>query len=780
MLRYFLLTSWRNIIRYKFNSILNIVGLAIGLAAFILIMLWIEDELSYENSHEKADQIYRVYKGYSIGGKTDYNPSLPYPLGPYADEHIPEIEKTVRLFYSSVTVSYEDKVFNEYDFIYADPSFFDVFTVPVISGDASSFLDEGHSIVISEKIAEKYFGQEDATGKTLTIDHQLQYVVSGVIADMPDNTHLDADLIVNIKAYPDADEYTQNWGDQFVNTYYLLNNPDHVQVVEEKTATKMQKELETEQTSIYLQPLKKLHLYRVGGSNVGMQYIITFSLIAIFIIVIACINFMNLTTARYSNRSKEIGLKKVIGVSRQQLIRQFLGESLIMTIIAAILAMMLAELFRPYFNDLTGKTIVFNYASTGFFLRLLILILITSLLSGMYPALFLSRPQPAELLRKKYQRGEKGSSFRRILVIIQFALASALIFSSVIIYRQLDFMYKKDKGYQVEDILYIRVEGKIDTDYESFRHDLLSNSSIEDAGRCSQLPCRINWIMRGIYLEGREEEGGVAFAVASIDYGYASTLRLPLMEGRSFEKDLQSDTASVIFNEEAIKLIGWADPVGRNFSFDEDYESKIIGVVKNFHSQPLTQEIEPLAFLIWEDSYQYVVIRTAPGMTQEAKSHIEDIWDDYASGYPFYCNHLENYVDRLYRDEEKMGKLAGTMTLLAMIISALGLIGLTAYIIEQKYKEIGIRKTFGASVNHIQFLLSSQYLKWVIIALVIALPVAWYLMNNWLDNFAYNIRINLWDFLVTFGMTLSIAIIITAFQVYRAAIMKPVDVLKYE
>ncbi len=780
MIKNLLKITIRNFQKQKTYSIINILGLSVGIACFILVMLWVEDEFSYEKNHQNTDNIFMVYKSYSIGGKLDYNPALPLPLGPYVADIFPEIKKSVRVINNGVTVSYDDKVFNESDFCYTDSDFFDVFTVHVIQGNKNDLLKEVHSVVISESIAEKYFGDENPIGKTLTFNQSRQFIVSGVIEDFPENTHLEVKIIANIKAFSAYQRYINNWSDQFVTTYLFIDNPEGSPEIENKVAKVIRQQLDSEQIGIHLQPLEKLHLYSVSGKNEGLQYVITFSLIAIFIILLACINFMNLTTARYSNRAREIGLKKVIGVSRRQLIVQFLSESVFMTFLAAIIAMMLAELFRPYFNEITGKALRFNYVDGLMWLRLVALILITGLLSGSYPALFLSKFSPAEILRKSLHRGERGAFFRKTLVIIQFVISTALIFSSLIIYRQISFINNSDQGYQTEDILYFPTDGKIATHYESFRNELLANPNIEDAGRCSELPCRIYWIMRDIQLEGRESEGGVAFSVSSIDYGYLSTLKLPLLGGRSFARDIKTDTASVIFNEEAIKLIGWDDAVGKTFSFGDDQKNRVIGVVKNFHSLPLTNEIEPLVFLIWEDVYNYVLVRTAPGKTKEAMQHIEALWQEYASGFPFYCNNLENYIGRLYRNEDKVGKLAGILTFLALFISALGLIGLTAYIVEQKYKEIGIRKVFGSSIFNIQYLLSSQFLKWVITASIIALPIAWYLMDKWLDIFVYRIEIRAVDFIITTLIAVIIALLVTGLQVFRAAGMKPVDVLKYE
>ena len=780
MIKNLLKITIRNFQKQKTFSIINILGLSVGLACFILVMLWVEDEFSYENNHENADKIFMVYKSYSIGGKLDYNSSLPLPLGPHVEKKFPEIQKAVRIINGGITVSYEEKVFNEDDFCYADTNFFDVFTVRIIEGNENDFLKELHSLVITESIAKKYFGDENPIGKTLTFDQSRQFVVNGVIEDFPENTHINVKIFANIEAFSKYQKYRNIWGDQFVRHYLLIDNPENLQDIEKKIAETMNKQLESENLGIRLHPLEKTHLYSVSGKNEGLQYVITFSLIAIFIILLACINFMNLTTAKYSNRAREIGLKKVIGVSRGQLIVQFLSESVFMTFIAAIIAMMLAELCRPYFNEITGKTLVFHYFDGAMLLRLVALVLITGLLSGSYPALFLSKFSPAEILRKNLHRGDRGVIFRKTLVIIQFVISTALIFSTLIIFRQISFINNSDQGYQTEDILCFPTDGKIGTNYESFRNELLANPNIEDAGRCSELPCRINWIMRGIELEGHEAEEGVSFGVSSIDYGYISTLKLPLIEGRSFAKDIKTDSSGLIFNEEAIKLIGWDNPVGKTFSFNEDENSRIIGIVKDFHSLPLTNEIEPLVFLIWEDSYNYVIVRTAPGKTKEATEHIEKLWQDYASGFPFYCNSLENYIRRLYRDEDKVGKLAGILTFLALFISGLGLIGLTAYIVEQKYKEIGIRKVFGSSIFSIQYLLSSQFLKWVITSSIISLPIAWYLMDKWLNNFAYRIEIKAMDFILTILITVVIALLVTSLQVFRAAKMKPVDVLKYE
>ncbi len=779
MLKNVLIITLRSFIRQKAYSIINILGLAIGMASFILIMLWVEDELSYENSHSNADNLFLVYKGYSIGGKTEYNASLCYPLGPYVKQNLPEAINVVRILDWGATISYEDKVFKENGFIYADTSFFDVFTYQYIQGDPANFFKEEHNIIISESIAEKYFGEENPMGKVLTKNRTDQFVVAGVIADPPDNTTMDANMIVSLEAYNDGKDYSDIWTDHFLQVYVLMSDGAQKEVLEQKMTDVMIEKMETEQTSIRLQPVKKIHLYSMNGKNEGLQYVITFSMIAIFIILIACINFMNLTTARYSNRAREIGLKKVVGVTRWQLIQQFFLESVLMTVIAAILAMMLAEVVRPWFNEITGKFLHFDYLSLKLLLRLVALVLVVGLLSGSYPAIFLSKFQPAEILRKNLHGGEKGAIFRRVLVVLQFSISTILIFSAIIIYRQLSFVTNKDQGYQTKDILYLPIEDKIGTNYESFRNELLNSPYIEDAGRCSQLPGRISWIMRGIELDGYDE--GVAFGVASVDYGFFSTVNIPIVEGRGFSKDAEKDSSSVIFNEESIKLIGKENLVGQGVKFYDDQPPvKVIGRVPNFHSLPMTNAMEPLVFLIWEDSYYYVVVRATPGMAEKAKEHIEVLWQQYAPGFPYYCEYLENFVGKLYRDEEKIGRLAGILTILALFISGLGLIGLTAFIIEQKYKEIGLRKVFGSNIYQLQYLISSKYIRWILMATIIAVPISWYWMDNWLNNFAYRIHIRFADFLITSIITIIVALIITYAQVLRASLMKPVDVLKYE
>jgi len=779
MIKNLLIITLRNFLRQKGYSIINILGLAIGMAAFILIMLWVEEELSYEKGHKKADNIFLTYKGYSIGGKTEYNAALCYPLGPHVKENIPEAKNVVRVVERGAAISYEDKVFNEYGFAFVDSSFFDVFTYNVIQGNPKNFFKEAHNVVISESISEKYFGNENPMGKILTQNRSDQFVVSGVVKDPPENTQMEANIIVGMAAFKEGEEYADVWTDHFLQLYVLMHDADQKEILEEKMTTIMIENMETEQTSIRLQPIKKLHLYSISGRNEGLQYVVTFSLIAVFIILIACINFMNLTTARYSNRAREIGLKKVVGVTRWQLIAQFLLESVFMTLIAAVLAMMLAEVVRPWFNEITEKSLQFNYLSLKLMLRLAGLVLLVGMLSGSYPALILSKFQPADILRKNLHRGEKGAIFRRALVVLQFAISTILIFSAVIIYRQLSFVTNKDLGYQTEYSIYLPIEDKIGTQYESFRNEMLASPYIEDAGRCSQLPCRISWIMRGIELEGHDE--GVAFGVASVDYSFFSTVKIPIVEGREFSRNLEKDSASVIFNEESMKMIGKENLVGQNLSFyDDEPPVKVIGRVPNFHSQPLSDAIEPLVFLIWEDSYQYVVVRAAPGMAPEALDHIETLWQQYAPGFPFYCKYLENYVDRLYRDEEKVSTLAGILTILALFISGLGLIGLTAFIIEQKYKEIGLRKIFGSSIYQLQYLISSKYIRWILVATIIAIPIAWYWMDNWLNNFAYRINIRFIDFLLTSAITIIIALLITYLQVLRASLMKPVDIFKYE
>jgi len=739
-----------------------------------------QHELSYDKFFNNAENIYRINKEYNMGDGASYNPSTPYPLADYVRENYPEITDATKFVGTRAVLKYGKKVFNEKGICYADSTYFRVFSFQFVKGNPETALSGINKIVLTEQIAEKYFGNDDPMGKTINVNDRHEVIVSGVIKDLPSNSIFEYNIFLPIKliAYPDD---PQNWGSHWLYTFITLDKNSDVKETEKKLSGLIKERLPAERLYLNIQALEDIHLFSIDGKPVGMKYVYFFSIIAIFILVIACINFINLTTAKSEKRAKEVGLRKVIGARRIQIFRQFFGESLVFTILAMFVALILVELSRPVFNNLVGKQLTIPYSDHRFILSLIIIVLFTGILAGSYPAFFLSWFKPARVLRGGLTNKGKGSLFRKILVIIQFFISSILIFGTIVIYTQLKYIQNKDLGFNKENVLCLPYSRGIRPNYLSFRNELLKNPDIINMGRTSETPIEIESIMRGIVWEGKETEEGAAFAFASIDYDYIETMKMDVVQGRAFSEDFPSDTINYIFNEKAIKIMGMEDPVGKRFLLDEESEEGIIvGVVKDFNSLALNYEIEPLVFLIWDDSYRQLLIRISENNIINTIDYIEEVWEKFAPDNPFEYSFLDqNYYD-LYKAERQAGEIFKYFVILAIFISGLGLFGLASFMTEQRTKEVGIRKVNGASVSSIFIVFSRDFIKWIIIAFVFSCPVAWFIMNKWLQNFVYKTNISMWIFIFTGFLISAVALLTVSYQAFTAARKNPAESLRYE
>ncbi|MFC2136050.1 ABC transporter permease [Bacteroidota bacterium] len=779
MLKNYLKIALRNIARYKGFALMNILGLAVGIACVVFIFLWVQDELSYEQFYRNANDIYRLNKQYQIGAEISYNSSTPYPLAESAKDLFAEIKDATRFYRTSVIIKYNSLVIRERSVCYTDESYFNVFSPDFIRGNVSEAFNDPNDIVITEDIAKKYFGEDEAIGKILIIDNDEEYIVSGIIKNVPDNTEIRSTVFIplspNIKR-----NFGDNWGSHFFNTFILLNPGADVKLVTEKLSSLIKEKLPEEDLSLVVQPLKNLHLYTEAGEPVGMKYVYFFTAIALFILLIACINFMNLTTARSSRRAKEVGMRKVIGAGKKQLVYQFFGESFVFAVTAGIIALVLVELLRPAFNDLTGKQLSFSLLNFDFALGFAIVVFLTGLISGIYPAIVLSSFKPVSVLKGPVRSGSHGSSFRKILVVIQFSISIVVIIGAFVIYAQLQFMQERDPGYDTENIVYLRMNDQIRNNYNAFRNKLLSNSNIINLARASELPTETWSIMRGITWEGKETDAGAAFGAVAVDYEYIKTMNIKIAEGRGFSKDFPTDTSNYIFNEKAISIMGFENPVGRRFGLSENEHGKIVGVVKDFNFLPLTYEMEPLMIIIDKSNYRTILVKVTGTDIAETLAHMENVWEEMSPDFPFESRFLNERFERTYSNEVQAGKLFTYFLVITIFISCMGLFGLASFMAEQKTKEIGIRKTLGASVGGLVYLLSRDFMRWVLAANIIAWPVAYYLMSNWLNDFAYRIDIHFWIFIIAGSVALVIALLTVAYQSIKAALANPVKSLRYE
>lgn len=781
MFKNYLKVAFRNIKRHKDVSIINITGLAIGITCCILILLWVQDELSFNQFHKDADHIYRINKKYQIGTETGYNSATPFPLVGAIKENYPEVKDATNFYQQRALVKYGDKIFTESRVCVTDSSFFNIFSFQFIKGNIKSALVDPNSIIITEDIGKKYFGDSEPLGKTLTLDNLTEYVVTGIIHNIPLNSDLIFDIFIPTSADTKAEE-ADNWGSHWLQTYVVLQEVVSYEEVEQKLSVLIKEHLPEEKISLVVQPFKKIHLYSIEGRPVGMKYVYFFSIIALFILIVASINFMNLSTARSVKRAKEVGLRKVIGAKKTQIIRQFFSESILYTLIALSIAIVLVELIRPAFNELTEKNLSLDYSNFKMIAGLILISVLTGILSGSYPALFLSSFQPVKVLRgTSFGRGKNRNSLRKLLVVIQFTLSIILLISTGIVYSQLNFIQTKDLGFNKENLIYISLNRELRDKYETVKSELLKQPDVMGVTRSLSLPTDIGSIMRGLTWEGKETDEGAAFAFTSVGYDYFETLNMDIVQGRSFSKEFASDSDNIMFNEKAIRVMGMDSPVGKLFGSDDLEEaSTIIGVVKDFHFLPFTDEIEPLIIVMDPEYDRYLLIKTKSENLTNTIKNIKKVWAGFLPEYPFEYHFLDERFERTYRNEMRLGQILGYFVILTVFISGLGLFGLASFTAEQRTKEIGIRKVHGASISNIVFILSKEFAKWVLLANFIAWPLAYFAMNKWLQNFAYKTDIGLWVFILSGSLALFIALITVSSQAIRAAKANPIEALKYE
>ena len=775
----YLKLALRKLRKQKAYSFINIVGLAFGLACSILIFYWVQDELGYNMFHKNAGRLYSVNKAYEIGTKTEFNRSTPYPLARAVRENIPGIEDATGFFNRAGLFQFEDKTFVERRVCVVDPSFFRLFTFPFVKGDPSSALTGPGSVVVTETVAAKYFGGREAMGKTLTFDQTKEFLITGVIEDIPANSDLQYDIFLSSPGMVDP-AAMENWGSHYLSTFVLLKQEAILADVEANLSALVRGRLPGEKISLKLRPMAKLHLYTVDGREEGMKYVYFFSAIAAFILIIACINYVNLSTARSEKRAKEVGLRKVVGAHRSQIARQFFGESVLFTVIALAVAGVLILVLQGPFNAVTGKALKPADLGPGFALGLVLITAFTGLASGIYPALVLSSFEPAKAIRQGSRGVGRKASLRKTLVVVQFALSIMLLIGTGVISSQLRYMKNTDLGFDQDDVLFLRGNDKVRSNYEAFRTELMRNPEIVGVARTSELPMEIWSITRGVTWEGKETPEGAAFGYATVDDDTLDLLRMTFVAGRNFSREFPSDDANFIFNEKAIEIMGFRDPVGRPFSLGGDSKGTIIGVVKNFHSLPLTYAIEPVVIVKDSSSCRFVLVRIRPDGRKAALGFLETAWKAFSPGFPFEYRFLDERFGLNYAQEVRAGKIFGYFVAIAIFVSCLGLLGLASFTAEQKTKEIGVRKTLGASTAGLVALLTKQFLKWVLVSNIIAWPVAYLAMRAWLAHFAYRTRVGAAVFLISAALALAVALLTVGYQAVRAARANPVDSLRYE
>lgn len=798
MWKNYLKIAIRNLIRNRIFSLINIFGLAIGMAGCIILMLWVEEELNYDDFFKNKDKIYRVIS-YGTKYMQEGFDASPAPLSSLGREMIPEITNSTAFEnISEILIKYDGNGFYESGGLLVDTTFFDLFSYEILLGDPASFFANPYSIIITESMAKKYFGTTDAIGKILEVD-KYSVKVSGVICDIPSTSTLQFDYVVPFSFFQKIN-YSFSWGRfMYVNFFQIDDgaNPDTIAAKLTRLARDQNCPQVLDGVYFTLQPLKDVHLdgkrnmYRPFYKSADRRHIFAFSVIAVFILLLACMNYINLTTARAERRSREVGMRKVAGADRWNIIRQFLGESLLITFISTIIALILVEVIRPGFNILADKQLAINYSDGVFIWGVLTIFLITGLLAGCYPAFVFSWYNPINVLKgiSRYKKG--GAVFRKTLVVFQFVIASALIIGSIVIYNQMNYINHKNLGFDNEHVIYVPLKENLGSEYQYIKNQLLRDPNIISVTAASYLAALDNNRCSGCFTwDGYETEDEIDILQMTVDFDYFKTLKIPIVEGRSFNSTFTTDsTTGFMINETAAKELGVENVFDVSFQYG-GYNNilrkgPVIGVYKDIFSRSLRHEIDPKVIWIMQDpsaheSRGVMLIKINGSQIKSAIKSIENMWHKVNSLTPFEFHFLDQAYEDLYSKDRRIGKIVLYFTLLAIIISCLGVFGLAMFTAERRTKEIGIRKVNGAGIIDIVWLLSKEFSKWIFIAFIIASPLAWYIMEKVLNNYAYRIEISFVTFVQAFLIVFSIAFLSVGYQAFKVARANPVEALKYE
>ena len=783
-------SALRSIRRHKGYSLINISGLAIGLTVCMLIVLWVADEWSFDRFNSNAGWIYRIYRNESATKANSTSVLTPPPMAAALKSDFPEIIKATRFgYWRRQLVTYKDKSFNEPGFRNADPDFFDMFSFPLLKGDPETVFSNPYSVVLTEITAAKYFGEEDPIGKILTVNNTYDVTVTGVVHNESLNSSLEFDLLAPFEILLKesiGENNADNWGFNSFGTYVMLVQSASAESLNQKLTGYLKKYSEEDTDTLVLQPLTDIHLFSNLGhdlSNRGdIKYVWIFSALAVFVLLIACVNFMNLTTARSASRAREVGLRKVVGAGRPQLIRQFFGESILMALLALVIAFFLLEFLLPLFNTLSEKQLTSDWLNIpALLLGFIGLALLTGILSGIYPALFLSSFQPIRVLKGSMSSTRANPLFRKVLVIFQFTLSVFLIIGMLLISHQLSYMRNIDLGFSRDHIIHLSIHGALHEKYNAIRERFLQDPDVVHVTASMALPTNIQSSPGTPMWEGRSPDAQMEIKADFVDYEYIETFEIPLVEGRSFSREHSTDPETAfIVNEEAVRRMGLEKPVvGKMFGF-WNIDGQIIGVMKDAHFQTLHQKIEPLVFKMFPSWLRRMYVKIRSDNVSVTLASLNKTWDGMNLGYPFEYQFLDEDFHNLYKSEARLGKIFQYFAALAVFIACLGLFGLASFIAEQRTKEIGIRKVLGSSTAGIMALLNRQFIKWIAVANLIAWPIAYFAMQKWLQKFAYRADMEIWIFLLSAALGLAVAFLTVSIQALKAARANPVDSLKHE
>lgn len=789
MFQHHLLLIYRNFNRSKASFFINLIGLSTGLACALLIFLWVQDELAVDKFHEQDSQLYQVMSSKETAKGIEVRPEMPPILAETLLQELPEIEYAVSEAVIPVqnTLSVNEKMLRASG-MYADKDYFKVFSYPLIQGDKNQVLAHENNILISEDLAEKLFNTTaNVVGKALTFDDKQQFLISGIFT-IPSSSSTQFDFVLPFKTtFKHNPNFKNNWTNSWPNTYLILKEGSNVSQFNNKIRNIIKSNSGQENISLFARSYSDAYLhgkYENGVQAGGrIEYVKLFSIIAIFILLIACINFMNLSTAKASRRVKEVGVKKAVGADRQSLVFQYLGEFMLMVFLSLLTALILVVFFLPQFNEVTGKQLSLGF-EPGLVLALAGITLFTGLVSGSYPALYLSGFNPASVLKgggpAAKLNGSAGELFaRKGLVVFQFTLSIILIVAVLVVYKQIDFIQHKNLGYDKDNIIYFEAEGKVKDQLETFLSEVKNMPGINNAsstflaflGHLNSTP-DLSW-------QGRAPEVNVEMQYRRVNYGMTELLGIKMKEGRSFSKDFSADDSKIIFNEAAIEMMGLIDPIGKNVKlWGRDYE--IVGIAKNFHFESLHENVKPLFFYLEPERTNTIMVKIGSGNLEGTISNLQNYYKEFTGGIPFDFKFLDEQFQAQYAAEERVSILSRYFAGLAIIISCLGLFGLASFTAQRRRKEIGIRKALGSSDLAIAYLLSGDFTKLVITAIFIALPLSYLVASYWLSGFAYRIALEAWYFLGAGFIALLVAWLTVGMQAIRAANINPVKALKYE
>jgi len=784
MLKNYIKVAFRNIKKNKVFSLINLMGLALGMCCGFLIFLYVQHELSYDRFHEKAERIYRVVTEWNVEGKTQIHQTTAAPIAPALLKDYSEVQSAVRIRRASSVVSCGEKSFIEGGIYLVDPSFLELFNFPLIKGNPETALKDRNSTVITEEIAKKYFGDQDPIGKRLTIWRKHDFKITAVARNVPGNTHLRFNFLVRFDLVNSLSNYNYlgSWNAWNFFTYILLNKNCSAAEFEEKSPDFIKKYRGINPTNprkLHLLSLVKINLETYGK----LKYIHLFTAIAIVILLLACVNFLNLSVARSSIRVKEIGMRKVIGAGRTQIVKQFMGECLLLAIFALPVALFLAHLLLPSLNNLLMTSIRSNYLQNlSFISGILGIAVLAALLSGSYPSLYLSGLQPVQALRGEFRSNRRTIGLRHFLVTFQFIITVVLIVSTLTIHNQMGFIQKKNLGFNKDFVVNVpSLTEDLKEKDEYIKSELYKNSGINKVTVSTFSPG--SFPNQSVTWEGKKDNEELMMAWYAVDHDFIKTFEIEILEGRDFSRDFPSDNrAAYILNEAALKALGWKNPLGKTFRIDKAglTQGRIVGIMKDFHFASLYADIKPLALILDPRMGSTYSIKISKKNVRETLSFIEKTFKEFAPHMPFRYSFMDDEITEMYIADDRLGKMLDSFSMIALFLACMGLLGLASFSTIRRTREIGIRKILGASVPGIILQLSKEFTKGVVAANIIAWPLAYFMMNKWLQNFAYRASLGIWVFIFSALIVLLTALITVSYQAVRAAIADPVESLRYE